>query len=644
MERENKRFAGKVASAIVCVLLAAMTAVQILILAYMLNAGLYTGSVEQSRRRVMEQSLAGTAYSICDLFSYMEPAEAGEHMDDWCGQTNVNYTVMQNDRDIYTLENWTGTVADEFEFVYTLYDETDKDGRVLSDYKVICQVPEHPVFDDYLAWKWKFLDFMVDFRFGIFVTLTLSVLGVVILFIVAVKCTGRRQESGKLRLRVVDRIPMDVYLVLLIIAASIACGILVESNYSWYGEYFNELWVLVAGGVCTAAMTALVLQFAGSCAVRASHGRIWKNSCIYRVYAWIRKYFRLLREWLHSLRGNASLLGKGIAIFCGVSFLEFVVTVSCWWDSIESWIFLFLIEKLALLFLLCVALANMKRLRDAGRKIAAGDLQYQTDTSHMLWEFRRFGDTLNQISNGMQCAVGEQMKSERFRTELITNVSHDIKTPLTSIINYVDLLSREEIANPEAKEYLEVLERQSVRLKKLIEDLLEASKASSGTLNVQWEDCEVGVMLTQAAGEYEERLEKNDLELVLRQPEETLVIWADGRHLWRVFDNLLNNINKYAQPGTRVYLDLEQNGGQLAVIFRNTSRYALHMTGEELVQRFTRGDSSRNTEGSGLGLSIAQSLTELMGGGFGLYIDGDLFKVVLTFPCKNKLDKPQDNS
>lgn len=652
MEKENRRFAAKAASAFGCVLLAAMAAVQILMLVCALDGGLYAGSVEQSKKRVVERSARSTADNIFDFFTFMEQEDAEQHIADWYSQTNLNYTIEQNGVEIFRLENWTGTLADEYEFEYNWYPEKPEDnsgakdnGKEMVSYRVSCQVPATPVYNDYLAWEWKFWDFMVDFRYGIFVTLGISVLGAVILFIVAVKSTGKHQEDGSLRLRFVDRIPMDLYLILFSIVVIFACSLLDSWNYAWDGYWYpGSPWIFMVWGSYAAAMAALLLQFAGSCAVRASHGRIFKNSFLYRIYAWIRKYFRLLREWLHSLRGNASLLGKGAAAFCGICFLELVVTVSCWWSSIESWVLLFLVEKLALLFLLCVALANMKRLRDAGRKIAAGDLQYQTDTSHMLWEFKRFGDTLNQISNGMQCAVGEQMKSERFRTELITNVSHDIKTPLTSIINYVDLLSREEIANPEAKEYLEVLNRQSARLKKLIEDLIEASKASSGTLNVQWEDCEVGVMLTQAAGEYEERLEQNGLELILRQPEETFMIRADGRHLWRVFDNLLNNIHKYAQPGTRVYLDLEQKGGQLAMIFRNTSRYALHMTGEELVQRFTRGDSSRNTEGSGLGLSIAQSLTELMGGSFELYIDGDLFKVVLTFPCKNKLDNLRDNS
>lgn len=223
------------------------------------------------------------------------------------------------------------------------------------------------------------------------------------------------------------------------------------------------------------------------------------------------------------------------------------------------------------------------------------------------------------------------MKSERFRTELITNVSHDIKTPLTSIINYVDLLEKEELENPAAREYLEVLARQSGRLKKLIEDLMEASKASTGNLAVNLERLEAGVFLVQTVGEFEEKTKAAELELIVAKPETPVYIMADGRHFWRVIDNLMNNICKYAQPGTRVYINLEAEEGEVRVTFRNTSRYALNISSEELLERFGRGDSSRNTEGSGLGLSIAQSLMELMQARMELYVDGDLFKVVLRF-------------
>jgi signal transduction histidine kinase len=209
-------------------------------------------------------------------------------------------------------------------------------------------------------------------------------------------------------------------------------------------------------------------------------------------------------------------------------------------------------------------------------------------------------------------------------------VSHDIKTPLTSIINYVDLLEKEELNNEKATEYLEVLERQSSKLKKLIEDLVEASKASSGSLSVNNEKLEAGVFITQTVGEFEEKLSAAGLELIVNKPQEPVYIMADGRHLWRVVDNLMNNICKYAQPMSRVYVSLDADK-EVKIIFRNISKYPLNVTGEELLERFVRGDKSRNTEGHGLGLSIAQSLVNLMGGRMNITVDGDLFKVVIEF-------------
>lgn len=263
--------------------------------------------------------------------------------------------------------------------------------------------------------------------------------------------------------------------------------------------------------------------------------------------------------------------------------------------------------------------------------MAEGDLSYKIDTDKMFWECKKHGEYLNKISEGMTKAVDERMKSERLKTELITNVSHDIKTPLTSIINYVDLLSKEELHNDKAAEYLEVLERQSSKLKKLIEDLVEASKASSGNLAVDSQQLEAGVFVTQTVGEFEEKLEIAGLELIVGKPQEPVYIMADGRHIWRVVDNLMNNICKYAQKGSRVYVNLEATEKSVSITFRNISKYPLNISGEELTERFVRGDKSRNTEGHGLGLSIAQSLIKLIGGDMNIVVDGDLFKVILTF-------------
>lgn len=235
------------------------------------------------------------------------------------------------------------------------------------------------------------------------------------------------------------------------------------------------------------------------------------------------------------------------------------------------------------------------------------------------------------IGQGVSRAVAEKTKSERLKTELISNVSHDLKTPLTSIINYAELIGREETENATIKEYAEVLLRQSGRLKRLLENLVEASKAVTGSLEVNLEPCEAGVLLSQAAGEYQQRMEEKGLELRVNQPEEPVRILADGRHLWRVFDNLLNNICKYAQEGSRVYLTLEQKEGKAFIIFRNMSGYALDISPQELEERFVRGDKSRHMEGNGLGLSIAKSLTELQKGQMDIVIDGDLFKVTLSF-------------
>ena len=211
-------------------------------------------------------------------------------------------------------------------------------------------------------------------------------------------------------------------------------------------------------------------------------------------------------------------------------------------------------------------------------------------------------------------------------------MSHDIKTPLTSIINYVDLLQKEGITEEERNEYLSVLDRQAARLKKLIEDLIEASKASTGNLVIHMETCDIRILLTQIAGEFEEKLQESRLELVIRESETPVAIKADNRHLWRIFDNLMNNICKYAQPETRVYINQEIKDDIIYIIFRNISRCPLDVSGDELMERFVRGDESRNSEGSGLGLSIARSLAESMNGSLTIVTDGDLFKAIVSFP------------
>ena len=535
-------------------------------------------------------------------------------------------------------------------------------GYEVTEYSITCRVAEQPFYaDDIVVKTQRAVDWAYEFRYPVVGGFLAALLGAVVLLWILVKKAGYVKGQEGLQISWFDRIPFDLLLGCYLLAACTLLFVTVDFGigYTYVIQniratdfafaYFIVLGV-GAGAAVAAFLTAIFLE---SVSIRVKNGQWWKNTIVYHLLVWLNRTIRKAARGTVDFVGQKlplvwkAVLGFGIIAFAEIlvivwtavlgfgiiAFAEILVIV--WTASSYEFgimVFVWLLEKAVLLAGMILILLQLKKLQEGGERLAAGDLEQKIDTDRMFWEFKKHGENLNNIGVGIQHAVEERMKSERFKTELITNVSHDIKTPLTSIINYVDLLEKEDLQNPNAGEYLEVLHRQSARLKKLIEDLMEASKASTGALTVNFEDCEVGVMLTQAAGEFEEKLKSRELTLLIKKPEEELIIRADGRHLWRVFDNLLNNIYKYSQPGTRVYLNLEKKEDMLEIIFRNTSKCELNISGEELQERFVRGDSSRNTEGSGLGLSIAMSLTELMGGKFELVVDGDLFKVILTFP------------
>lgn len=390
----------------------------------------------------------------------------------------------------------------------------------------------------------------------------------------------------------------------------------------------------------------IVLGWFQNIVTRIKCKSFWRTSEVYYGYKLIKsgwgyiakavKWFwekisNPFRKMFELINTNTNLFSQGMTVLVGLAVMEFIFIVTFRYTTMVH-LYAFIITKpIEILFIMYI-LFQMQQLEEAGKRVASGDMSSPIDTSKMFWKFREHGENINKVSDGIQLAVDERMKSEHFKTELITNVSHDIKTPLTSIINYVDLIKKEEIQDEKVQGYVEVLDRQSARLKKLIEDLMEASKASTGNLAVNLEECDIEVLLTQVIGEFEERLQKNQLEVVVSKPDHPVKMMADGRHMWRVLDNLLNNACKYSLPGSRVYVSLQQEKNEAVIVFKNISKTALNIPSEELMERFVRGDSSRNTEGSGLGLSIAQSLTELMCGSMKLEIDGDLFKVTLRFP------------
>ena len=270
-------------------------------------------------------------------------------------------------------------------------------------------------------------------------------------------------------------------------------------------------------------------------------------------------------------------------------------------------------------------------IKDALQEIYNGNVEVYLNEENYKGDLKEVSKYVNDIAGGFSNAISEQLKSERMKTELITNVSHDIKTPLTSIINYVDLLEKENIDNENIKKYLEIIDNKSQKLKKLTEDLVEASKASSGNIKLNIERINLDELIKQEIGEFEDKFNKIGLTTIIDIKDKNIYINADGRYIARVLDNIFSNISKYALENSRVYIDVNKENDNVLVTFKNISREKLNISEEELMQRFVRGDESRNTEGSGLGLSISESLTKLQGGEFEINIDGDLFKVMIIF-------------
>jgi len=553
----------------------------------------YTAFFEKGYRSNYNEFSASDVHSNPELREYIENAE------------NVEYCDEAIYPDGYVREGYY-TVIDNYpnkDCFVTAYLLT---GEYWGEYNLLCRgIP--------LAYT---------LRFWIFPICALSLLAFVLLMVFLMCAAGRRKDNSEVTKGPLDKIPFDLHTAVMAAVVIMLAWMFVEATY------VNDIFACIVFAVVGSVGYFLLLSYVMSFAVRLKCGDIIKKTVIYIVLSFIfrqlRKFFRMIGYIIR----RVPIIWRAVIIITAVAIYNLAIALT--YDNGGAFV-LWVIEAVILIPAAALAVISLKKIQKGGQEISRGNLGYQIDMKYMTGSLKEFSEDLNSIGEGLSKAVDERMKSERFKTELITNVSHDIKTPLTSIINYVDLIKKENPENETMRRYVDVLDRQSSRLKKLIEDLVEASKASTGNVNVTLEKCDVGVILAQAAGEYDEKLRKNELELIMSVPEEPCSVMVDGRHLWRVMDNLMNNICKYAQPGTRVYINLERNNGKVAMVFKNISKYPLNITSDELLERFTRGDASRSTEGSGLGLSIANSLTELQGGAMSLTVDGDLFKVSLVF-------------
>lgn len=418
----------------------------------------------------------------------------------------------------------------------------------------------------------------------------------------------------------------NIWIELVIVIAGVLLAIVMSVSdtylYRLYGDYYPTEEITVLFLIVALMLTVVIVLFTAvlrTLVVRIRCGTLLRSSGICCVFRWVFGKGVNLVEMI-------PIIWRTIFLFCTYVFLRFFVREA--FDYIYP-LSVFAVDFIALALVVRWTIA-FRRVRDGSEAISEGNLSHQINTEKLPIGLKNHANSINNISIGMAAAVDSRIKSERFKAELITNVSHDLKTPLTSIINYVDLLKTTEQTDPRAEEYIEVLERKAQRLKKLTEDLVEASKASTGALKVNREKIGMEQLLDQAIGEYKEKLEARHLTLVTTLPEGESCVYADGRHLWRVIDNLLSNCAKYAMEGTRVYLELTRGHGQVILSVKNISKEPQLLSSEQLQERFVRGDEARTTEGSGLGLSIARSLTELQGGSFELVVDGDLFKAVIT--------------
>ena len=533
---------------------------------------------------------------------------------------------------------------------------------------------------------WTLLRVAEAFQHILLVVLGICI-AVFVLCIVHLSCSaGRTRRNNEVRAGGLNRIPLDLYLV----GGGFAeVGLVAAAIYgSAYFARNDEQLAIVFCGACSYLICLLLVAFffAFVAQIKTPGGYWWRHSfcgwCVrllilgctgildLGIKGWlhgnplIQKFFKWIWQtckslWTFAKKGTVWLWDTGKRL-CTWS-VEMLRKCFHWTTRKLAFFFgllpitwQFLMTGFVLVFLLYIMMRTYKVgyillgfgiffavilyaasafaiLLESAKRMSKGDLDTKVDDRMLIGGFREFAAKLNDLADVAVVAAQKQLKSERMKTELITNVSHDIKTPLTSIINYVDLLRKPHTAQQQ-EQYLEVLDRQSQRLKKLIDDLMEMSKASTGNLAVDIEQVDAGEAVNQALGEFADKLEQAQLTPVFRQPEDQIYMMADGRLVWRVMSNLLGNAVKYALPGTRIYLDLLEMDGKVIISMKNISREELNVNADELMERFVRGDASRNTEGSGLGLNIAQSLMELQRGQLQILVDGDLFKVTLIFP------------
>ena len=446
---------------------------------------------------------------------------------------------------------------------------------------------------------------------------------------------GRRPEDEEIHLNGFDRWYTEIAAGTVIgiwLAGTIISGTLIANSSLGYSHVVVT--VIVICLICGTYTMAWFLIGYLSLVRRIKAGTLWKNSLIRKVLKWIGKCSGKLADFARAFSRNTAEKIKVLLVGGAFLFLQFLI-IGCVFSGAGVFLLALMAVDVAVMIFAIRKADGLDLIMDGLKKISDGELQYKIKTDTLTGKQKVMAEYINNIGSGLDAAVENSLKKERMQTEMITNVSHDLKTPLTSIINYVDLMKRENPTDPKIQEYLRILDEKSQRLKVLTEDVVEASKASTGNIKLEMNDIDFVEMVQQVIGEFEEKFQEKNLTMMVHFTDEPSIIYADGQRMWRVLENVFGNVVKYAMEGTRVYAEISNRNKKVTFSLKNISAQPLNISADELTERFIRGDVARNTEGSGLGLSIAKSLTELQGGEFKLYLDGDLFKVMITFVAKN---------
>ena len=594
----------KITAVILSYVMALVLVLSTVAIAFMGYFNFYFNSQETLQKEILGEMAMGECHTLASL------DELERNLGYYYEDKNLFYMIEESDGKLVE-SNYKGEKIITAEQIYN------------EDYIYTIYVAKEMTKTDEFSFINQLIILGYKLRYAVIFFVIVSLIALIVLLCYLYCSAGHIESYSYIRLNALDKIPFDIYTAVVAVLVYFGLALTLDIFY----EGLEGIIALFFG--CT-ALYFLALGFTLTFATRVKTGTLFKNTIIYKVIKFLWRGIKKCAKFAFFHLKRLPLVWQVVLEVVAVLFFETIFLGFNLYQA-ENLVLGFVIINFLLLVSVLYVTITLQRIKKGGEKIASGELDYKINTDYMILDFKEFSEKLNSINDGLQSAVNEKMKSARFKTELITNVSHDIKTPLTSIINYVDLLKKEEIKNETAKDYIDVLDRHSVRLKKLIEDLVEASKASTGNLSVNFDRCDVGVLLQQAVGEFDEQMRKAEIIPLLKLPRENVIIKADARHLWRVFQNLLSNICKYSQSGTRAYIEASAKNGKAVVVFRNISKYELNISEDELMERFVRGDVSRNTEGSGLGLSITKSLTELQNGNLKIETDGDLFKATVEF-------------